>query len=491
MLDWKYFRLFDKTRVCGPSDQELKQFYSKLGSRFRTVTPAGYTYFGQFIDHDLSFMDLTDTMDVSTTNIDVECLAQRRRAALDLDSVYGGGLDDSQVRYSKENGKFYIGLTASGQKRDLPRRKDFMPIIADQRNDDNLLVAQFQVLWMNFHNRVVDYYLSQGYRGGKKLFRLARTEVVNVYRELVLHDFGKTILPNSVYENIICQRRGLLSRPDKEFPMLAVEFPAAAFRLHGMIRNTYRLNQSTKGVTVLDLILRTGRGNKSSQGGYFPLTDDFVIDWRFFFPVDASITHGFAMQISPITPILELPQKIAKKMSLDQNQVSITPLSHASIEQISRKAIENEPVNMTVLSTRRGQQLDLPTGQEVKKYLECRFPDVAADVGLADIQSDILQSLCTKNTVIHETPLWLYIMLEARGLNDAHVYSGSTLGVLGGWIVADSLVNAYLSTAVEDDCGWTPEKSVIYKERPDLNAGKSPERRITMADVIRYTYGDK
>ncbi|HWM72989.1 MAG TPA: hypothetical protein VNQ53_04570, partial [Nocardioides sp.] len=55
--------------------------------------PAGYTYLGQFIDHDLT-MDVTDVRlgeDVTAAE-----LLQARSPSLDLDSLYGAGPSDPE-----------------------------------------------------------------------------------------------------------------------------------------------------------------------------------------------------------------------------------------------------------------------------------------------------------------------------------------------------------------------------------------------------------
>src|SRR5690349_4607700 len=60
--------------------------------------PAGYTYLGQFIDHDLT-MDATSV--ALGTDISPAELLQGRSPTLDLDSLYGAGPADS------ESAKFY------------------------------------------------------------------------------------------------------------------------------------------------------------------------------------------------------------------------------------------------------------------------------------------------------------------------------------------------------------------------------------------------
>jgi hypothetical protein len=49
--------------------------------------PAGFTYFGQFVDHDITF-DVSSTLDADT---DANTINNMQSPTLDLDSVYGRG----------------------------------------------------------------------------------------------------------------------------------------------------------------------------------------------------------------------------------------------------------------------------------------------------------------------------------------------------------------------------------------------------------------
>ena len=60
--------------------------------------PAGFTYLGQFVDHDLTF-DKTNVM--LGANVSPAQLLQARSPSLDLDSLYGAGPTDP------ESAKFY------------------------------------------------------------------------------------------------------------------------------------------------------------------------------------------------------------------------------------------------------------------------------------------------------------------------------------------------------------------------------------------------
>ena len=78
--------------------------------------PAGYTYLGQFIDHDITF----DPMSSLMKDNDPEALIDFRTPALDLDNIYGRGPADQPYMYTTEKGVranvFVMGrpLTANG-----------------------------------------------------------------------------------------------------------------------------------------------------------------------------------------------------------------------------------------------------------------------------------------------------------------------------------------------------------------------------------------
>ena len=81
-------------------------------------TAAGITFFGQFIDHDLTL----DTAPQPDAPVDVNTLVNGRTFAFDLDSVYGGGPQQSPQLYDGD--KFKIGVATDGVSPDLPRNPD-------------------------------------------------------------------------------------------------------------------------------------------------------------------------------------------------------------------------------------------------------------------------------------------------------------------------------------------------------------------------------
>jgi hypothetical protein len=115
--------------------------------------PAGFTYLGQFVDHDLTF-DKTKVM--LGQNVSPARLVQARSPSLDLDCLYGAGpTDPASARFYAPDGlHLKMGKTVAidgipaKDGFDLPRgagktaRAKRRAVIPDPRNDENLAVAQ-------------------------------------------------------------------------------------------------------------------------------------------------------------------------------------------------------------------------------------------------------------------------------------------------------------------------------------------------------------
>src|SRR2546422_2972025 len=78
--------------------------------------PPGFTYFGQFVDHDLTF---DPTSQLQRDN-DPDALVDFRTPRFDLDSIYGRGPDDQPFLYEPDSLHFLIGHNAANED-DLPR----------------------------------------------------------------------------------------------------------------------------------------------------------------------------------------------------------------------------------------------------------------------------------------------------------------------------------------------------------------------------------
>ncbi len=86
-----------------------------IGTSSHSQVPAGFTYLGQFIDHDLTF-DKTQVM--FGAHVTPAQLLQARSPSLDLDSLYGGGPQDPEsAKFSRTS---ETTRTWSSPRRTLP-----------------------------------------------------------------------------------------------------------------------------------------------------------------------------------------------------------------------------------------------------------------------------------------------------------------------------------------------------------------------------------
>lgn len=97
---------------------------------------AGHTYLGQLLSHDLN-LDLSSKLGVQ---VDPTTLPNFVTPLADLDTIYGIKALNTEALI--KDGKFLLGLSESGQPVDYPRDENKVALIADQRNDNNKVIAQ-------------------------------------------------------------------------------------------------------------------------------------------------------------------------------------------------------------------------------------------------------------------------------------------------------------------------------------------------------------
>ena len=254
--------------------------------RINADIPAGYTLLGQFMVHDLTF----DPTTIHQRQRDPERLVNFRTPRLDLDSVYGGGPDQSPYLYEKDDPHYFlIGRTDEGRA-DLPRNEEGRALIPDPRNDSNTLISQLHLAFLLFHNAQMDALATRGIRGARAFDEAQRATRWH-FQWLVLEDWlghltgalGRPDLPHRMPCNPHAILQRLRTSPDRfrrsgplgfyqwsDAPKIPVEFAVAVARVgHAMVTDWYRLNEKT------NLNLRCFRP-------FRPLVDANRIDWSYF-----------------------------------------------------------------------------------------------------------------------------------------------------------------------------------------------------------------
>ena len=90
-----------------------------------------------------------------------------RTPSLDLDSVYGGGPDTQSAALRSERPGQVQGRTRRRVRGSAAVGQRNRAIIADPRNDENMMISGLQVAFLLFHNRVVDTILRGRNLGGQ------------------------------------------------------------------------------------------------------------------------------------------------------------------------------------------------------------------------------------------------------------------------------------------------------------------------------------
>ncbi|MEL6570732.1 MAG: peroxidase family protein [Pseudomonadota bacterium] len=427
-------------------------------SRRDSPIPAGYTYFGQFIDHDIT-RDVTGDDDALSDGMPpaMTALRQFRSPTLDLDSVYGATPADSKGGTSPRTGPNFIfemtepsqGQGRSGESLpfDLPRTDDGRVLIPDDRNDENLIVGQMHLAWMKFHNAVVSKLKSQDLNlADDQAFQDARTLVTQHYQHIVLFDFLKRICDPKVHQTVVAKQKPHYCAPTAgEAVEMPLEFAAAAFRFgHTMIRQLYNWNVNFSfgafGPATFDpasnpfsLFKFTNRTLTKSA----PLPTNWIADWRRL--LDFSGTGADDGGITP-TPSAAFDPYLAPGMGTLGREMTGGPsvLNNLAASNMRRAALRGVPSGQDV--SREMSTVKMLTKAEMKQDLDPNMQDLVDTLEL-DVKA----------------PLWFYILQEANARA-----SGAHLGEMGSQIVCETFMALVKGSKPSiTQSGWTPEDSPL------------------------------
>ncbi|GAB4209899.1 MAG: heme peroxidase family protein [Roseiflexaceae bacterium] len=411
--------------------------------------PAGFTFFGQFIDHDITF-DPTSSLERQN---DPEAIHNFRTPLLELDSLYGAGPVASPHLYDLSGGprvfptKFLLGLDSKGQPNDLPRNRQGTALLGDPRNDENLIISQLHVAFLRFHNSVVDFIRTSGNEEGTKftdeemLFADAQRIVRWHYQWIILHEFLPLIVGEELVANMLGAADSLLGQAPignvldklKFFrwnvePFIPIEFAVAAYRFgHSQVRAGYRINNAFAALLfpsdTNSPSLFVGRNLVEDAAGHRVLRADRLVDWARFNQIPGVVVEPNTIQES---------KKIDGKISPSLFELpTITPGN------------PRQPASLPHRNLLRGRSFNLPWGQAV-----------AYAMGAKHVLSDDELELSGLGFPIGRAPLWYYILKEAEVQHD-----GEHLGEVGGRIVAEVLLGLLLGdqkSFLSSNPSWTP-----------------------------------
>jgi hypothetical protein len=460
--------------------------------------PSGFTYLGQFVDHDLTRDNTADQLGQDVT---VDELVQGRSPALDLDSLYGRGPDKDPQFYEADGLHIKTGTTSpvppqapggnnpaaqvAHQGFDLSRvntgstkAEQRLANIPDQRNDENLAVAQTHLAFIRFHNRVVDE-LAGRQTPSALLFTTAQDTVVKHYQWMLRTDLLPRIIDSDIVTDVFTNGRKFFEVPAAyddldwyptyddnrvepgDTPTMPIEFSVAAYRLgHSMVRNTYNWNAvfNNKGPNATLLLLFAFSGTSGilapvgpgqvdklndPNAGTLQLPSNWIADFRRLYNFGEAGRDDLTVAADDFN--------VAKRIdTLLVNPLQDLPLGTFGGRDAALHATGRE-LNLAFRNLTRAGMVQLCSGQQLAGQFG--YKPLDPDQIIAGSNGASLDGLNAdqKNAFAQSTPLWFYALREAE-------LNGGRLTGVGGRVVAEVFHRAMEGSraSIVRDPGWRP-----------------------------------
>lgn len=397
-----------------------------------TGIPAAYTFFAQFVDHDIT-LDTTSPLHGIVAENEIPKLPNLRSASLDLDCVYGLGPEAMPFLFDpRQPGRLLVGSEVAGISNpdDVPRNADGRALIGDPRNDENLFISQMQTLFLKFHNR----------RLVAANFEVAQEETRFHYQYIVLYDFLKRVCHPDVYNFAVPKiEQNAKKKTKKNYPLcdildnchricMPVEFSVAAYRFgHSMVRSTYPANGEYPLIELFD--------ERFGTLGFSQTPPELTVDWRFL--LDIEECHPYA-----------------KSKALDH--LLADELIRLPDPVVGRNAATNDRA-LAFRNILRGHALRLASGQSIAAALQSKgYPvDPAADLKFSEIANWSCRTRDLPCDIAGCTPLFFYLMREASVLGN-----GETLGPVGSSILMELFGTMFVHCDTFLRHNWEPDPCV-------------------------------
>lgn len=398
---------------------------------------AGVTFFGQFLDHDMTF-DTTSPLGIPTTP---ESSPNSRTPSFDLDTVYGGGPVASPAFYEPDRVK--LRIENGGLFEDVPRQSNGTAIIADPRNDENTMISGFQSAFILAHNRIVDQLRGQGVPAAQQ-FAQARRLLTWHYHWIILKEFLPTIVGQPMVNTVLSGGRRWF-RPDPSPAFIPVEFQIAYRFGHSLVRPSYRLNLAGNpdGTPFFGFIFDPageGQADPVDLRGGARARRRFV-GWQTFFDFGGDQTQH-------VRPNKRIDTRIS------------TPLFNLPLGAI---ASGDPPTSLATRNLLRTMTWGVPAGQLIAQRMG--YPQL------------MLQELAGYGVALeNHTPLWYYVLAEAE-----RTTNGVTLGQCGGRIVAE----VFIGLLQLDPGSWVRTQPTWTPTLPSATPGT-----FKMTDLLRWARVD-
>ncbi len=465
------------TERPGETAEDVVQAGPHPDTEFDSTLPAGYTYFGQFVDHDLTF-DPASSLQRAT---DPNGLLNFRTPRLDLDCLYGRGPDDQPYLYDQRHGHegemlvepvrdeagTPLCVTVDSKEiafHDLPRNSQGRALIGDMRNDENAMVSQLQLAFLLAHNALVERAreridaerasgMGAAVESPHEAFDRARSTLRWLYQHIFWFDFVQRVCDPEVWEHALHdpsaddavggRKTWELGFSDvfnwRDRPFMPVEFSVAAYRFgHTLVRNSYRTNAS-EGTTEIPIFAFAEDG--TDLRGFQRMGTSRLIQWDRYLEMGNTDSS--------------FPQRARRFDGLLANSLSALDEDMDASSFLNMLAFRN---------LKRGWRMGLPSGTAVAKALGVEPISISAD----------------------RDALWLYILTEAQ-----EQQQGKRLGTVGSILVAATfagLLKGDPTSWINQHPSWKPGEDDLlwgYDDNRDSIEQPDGSRPWTLASIIR------
>ncbi|MEE4187781.1 MAG: peroxidase family protein, partial [Roseobacter sp.] len=324
---------------------------------------AGMTFLGQFVDHDVT-LDATSALG---TRIDPATIPNIRTPSLDLDCVYGDGPEASPYLYGAGEQDHMLMFGRHDNPLDLARTCAGKALIGDPRNDENILVAQVQGIFIELHNILMSKIKEGGSEAGdvhecahagmsphvwkdhvapglasfqevRRFIRLHYQWIV--WNELLSAFVDQDCLDRAMAENLF----------GWDAPVMPVEFTGACYRFgHATTQFQYQLKA---GESPVGLFATTGFGPRPTSAN---------IDMNLFF----SMNSGTSQKARPVGPKLGSP---LFELPFVASEIELADINHTlTLAQSKNLALRNMVRDRYTYQLASGQQFAAHLGTPVQE----------------------------------------------------------------------------------------------------------------------------
>jgi hypothetical protein len=398
--------------------------------------PTIYTFFGQFVDHDITHEKCTQDQNLSSPDLmplscdEVRKLQNARSPNLELDSVYGSVSGahpprklnhPEKLKIDKVSNPGRLPQCATDPFNDLPRETSGRALIGDERNDENVIIAQLHVAFLRAHNALVD----AGYT-----FKQARKLLIQHYQWIVLEDFLPRVADPMIVKKI--RTKGAKFFPIRNNFFTPLEFSVAAYRFgHSKVRQVYDLYNELPELKAPDLVqIFTFTKFAGTLSDNPNILGTWIIDWKNFLKSDEEVFFSRRIDTTLAFSLLNLQR---------EREVELPDWKK----------------NLAVRNLLRSYYLRIPTGQAVATAMHEKDQSIVAltPSQIASAVTEPQYRLMKKAGFLTHTPLWFYILAEAMYYN-----KGYHLGPVGSTIVAETLIGIlrYSNYSILSKPGWRP-----------------------------------